>query len=195
MAVRAAASPPRAGRPRDPACDAAILQATIDAFVVDGYAGVSMEGVAARAGVAKATVYRRYAGKAELLVEAVRCGASMDDHLPDTGDLRADLLAMMQPLADRLRSTDGKLLTMFAVERFRNPDLAEEFDRSVIGKKREHVRRLVRSAVARGELPPDADVELIAEATPAFLWHHALNGLPIGSDLVGRILDVVLPSR
>jgi AcrR family transcriptional regulator len=149
--------------------------------------------VAARAGVAKATVYRRYADKAELLVEAVRCGAAMDDHLPDTGDLRADLLAMMQPLADRLRSAEGKLLTMFAIEGFRNPELAEEFNRSVIGKKREHVRRLVRSAMARGELPADADVDLIAEAAPAFLWHHALYGLPIGADLTERILDVVLP--
>jgi AcrR family transcriptional regulator len=184
---------PRVGRPRDPACDVAILQATLDLFAAEGYAAVSMEGVAARAGVGKATIYRRYATKAELVVAAVRQGALMDDHLPETGNLRADLVGMMRPLVDRLRGADGKLLTMFAVERFRNPDLADEFDRSIVGKKREHLRHLVRSAIERGELPPSTDVELIAEAAPALLWHHALYGLPMEGDLLDRILDLVLP--
>ena len=183
----------RAGRPRDPACDAAILQATLDLFVRDGYAGVSMEGVAARAGVAKATVYRRYSGKPALVVEAMRCGAQMDEHLPDTGDLRADLAAMMRPLVERLRGPDGDLLTRFAVERFRNPELAAEFDRSVVGQKREHLRGLLRAAIGRGELPADTDVELIAEAPAAILWHHALSGHPIDDGLLPRIVALVLP--
>ena len=75
-------------------------------------------------GVGKATIYRRYSSKAELVVEAVRCGAQLDDWLPDTGDLRADLTSMMQPLLDRLRGDDAKLLTTFAVERLRDPELA-----------------------------------------------------------------------
>jgi len=194
MAITEGDVHPRAGRPRDPACDAAILQATLDVFAEEGYAGVSMEGVALRAGVGKATIYRRYSTKAELVVEAVRCGAHMVDHLPDTGDLRADLLSMMRPLVDRLRGDDGKLMTTFAMERFRNPDLADEFDRSVIGTKREHVRKLVTAAIERGDLPADADVELIAETPPALLWHHALYGLPIDDALLERILDLVLPS-
>jgi AcrR family transcriptional regulator len=184
---------PRAGRPRDPACDAAILQAALDVFAEHGYAGVSIEGVAARAGVGKASIYRRYATKAELVVEAVRCGAHLDDELPDSGDLRADLATMMRPLLERLRGDDGKLLTTFAVERFRNPDLAEEFDRSVVGAKRGHVRRLINAAVARGDLPASIDVDLVAEAPAAFLWHHALYGLPLTDDLLDRILTLVLP--
>src|SRR4051794_12263274 len=87
MTVAAGDVPLRGGRPRDPACDAAILRAAVEVFVECGYAGVSMEGVAARAGVGKATIYRRYASKAQLVVDAVRCGLSVDDHLPDTGDL------------------------------------------------------------------------------------------------------------
>jgi len=194
MTIRAEELRPRAGRPRDPACDAAILRATLEAFAEEGYAGVSMEGVAARAGVGKATVYRRYASKAHLVVEAVRCGAQIDDHLPDTGDLRADLLNMMRPLFERLRGDDAQLLATFAVERVRHADLAEEFDRSVVGRKREHLRHLVTAARARGDLPPDADVDLIAEAFPAYLWHHALNGLPLTDDLLERILALVVPS-
>lgn len=183
----------RAGRPRDPACDAAILQATLDLFAEHGYGGVSMDGVAARAGVGKATIYRRYSSKAELVVEAVRCGAQVEDWLPDTGDLRADLISMMRPLLDRLLGDDAKVLITFAVERLREPELAEEFDRSVIGRKREHVRHLVRSAIERGDLPADSDADLIAEAPAAFLWHHAIYNLPMDDALLGRIVDLVVP--
>jgi AcrR family transcriptional regulator len=195
MAIREEDVRARPGRPRDPACDAAILQAVLDVFAEEGYAGVSMDGIAARAGVGKATIYRRYSSKAELVVEAVRCGASMDDWLPDTGDLRADLASMMQPLIDRLRGDDAKLLTMFAVERLREPELQEQFTRSVIGKKREHLQHLVASAVERGDLPADVDVELIAEVPPALIWHHALYGIPMGDDLLERILNLVLPAH
>ena len=153
---------------------------------------MSIEGVAARAGVGKATIYRRYARKAQLVVEAVRDGAIVEDQLPDTGDLRADLITMMQPLADHLRGDNAKLLTTFAMERMRHPELAEEFNRSVIGKKREHMRQLVEAAVERGELRPDADVELIAESLPAFLWHHAVYNLAITDDLLDRVLDLML---
>src|SRR5207237_7493031 len=126
----------RGGRPRDPSCDAAITKATLEAFEAGGYAGVTMEGVAAKAGVGKTTVYRRYANKADLLVDAVRCGARIDDEaLPDTGDLRADLVAMIRPLLERLRGPEGGLLVRFASERVRNPDLAAAFDRVVVGRQ------------------------------------------------------------
>ncbi|MBV8691357.1 MAG: TetR/AcrR family transcriptional regulator [Actinobacteria bacterium] len=184
----------QAGRPRDPACDAAILRATLEAFEAGGYPGVSIEGVAARAGVAKATVYRRFASKADLVVEAVRSGAHIEDHLPDTGDLRADLVEMMRTLLGYLRGKHGGLLVRFYAERVSNPDLAEAFDRSVVGKKREHMRHLLQSARQRGDLAADADIELIAEAGPAYIWHHAVYNLPFDDDLPERIVDLVLPS-
>ena len=193
MSIREEDVHARPGRPRDPACDAAIHQATLDVFAGEGYAGVNIDRIAARAGVGKATIYRRYSSKAELVVEAVRCGAHVDDWLPDTGNLRADLASMMQPLIDRLRGDDAQLLTTFALERLRNPELNEQFDRLVIGKKREHLRHLVTSAIARGDLRPDVDVDLIAEAPPALIWHHALYGLPLDDNLLDRILDTVLP--
>lgn len=183
----------RPGRRRDPACDAAIVAATLDVFVEEGYLGVSIEGVAARAGVGKASIYRRYTSRAELIVEAIRARVCIDDHLPDTGDLRADLRSMLQPLIDRLRGDDGRVLITFMGERLRHPDLAAEFDRSVIGRKRAHMRGLVRAAVERGDLPSDSDIEIIAEMGPALLWHHAIYGLPLTDDLPDRILATVLP--
>jgi AcrR family transcriptional regulator len=184
---------PRPGRRRDPALDKAILAATLDSFAEDGYAGVSIEGVAARAGVGKATIYRRFPSKAELVVEAMRVGACLTDHLPDTGDLRADLVAMMRVMVERLRSADGQVLLTFAAERIRHPELSAEFQRSVIGAKRAHMRDLIAGAVERGDLPADTDVQLVAECGPAIIWHHALNGLPLTDDLPTRIVDLILP--
>ena len=184
---------PRAGRRRDPACDAAIASATVEAFVEEGYAGVSIEGVAARAGVGKATIYRRFATKAELLVAAIGACVLSDEELPDSGDVRHDLRVMLVALLERLRGPDGKLLVAFMAERLRHPDLAVEFERSVIGAKRAHARRLVREAVARGQLAADTDVELVAETGPAVLWHRAQHDLPLTDDLPDRILGLVLP--
>jgi len=183
---------PRPGRRRDPACDDAIHAATLAEFVEHGYEGLSIERVAARAGVGKATIYRRYPNKAELVVEAVRVGACIDDHLPDTGDLRADLISILAGMVERLRGPDGKILVAFAAERPRHPELSAAFERSVIGNKRRHVRGLLHAAVDRGELPADADIELIAESGPALVWHHALYDLPLDDDLAPRIIDLVL---
>ena len=184
---------PRPGRPRDPAVDKAILAATLEAFAEDGYAGVSIEGVAARAGVGKAAIYRRFPSKAELVVEAMRIGACINDELPDTGDLRADLVAMMRVMVERLRGPDGHVLLTFAAERVRNPELGAEFQRSVIGAKRAHIRSLIAAAIERGELPANTDVDITAEAGPALVWHHALNNLPLDDDLPTRIVAMVLP--
>ena len=183
---------PRPGRRRDPAVDKAILTATLDTFAEEGYAGVSIEGVAARAGVGKATIYRRFPSKAELVVEAMRVGACLTDHLPDSGDLRADLEAMLRVMVERLGGPDGSVLLAFAAERIRHPELSAEFQRSVIGAKRAHMQALVAAAVERGELPAGTDVQLVAEAGPAFIWHHALNGLPLTDDLPGRVVALVL---
>ena len=95
---------PKPGRRRDPTRDTAIADATLAVFVEEGYSALTIEGVAARAGVGKATIYRRYASKAELVVDAVRAGAGIADGLPDTGDVRADLATMLRPLLTKLKS-------------------------------------------------------------------------------------------
>lgn len=192
-AATAAVEPgPRPGRRRDPEIDDAILDAALALFQEDGYRGVTIEGVAARAGVGKATVYRRYPTRAAMVVDAARCKLSLIHELVDTGNLRADLLALLQPLIDRLRGPQGPVLTAFMCERSRDAELAAEWERSVIGRKREHVRSLINGAIARGELPADTDVELVAEMPAAVVWHHALNGLPIDPALGERVIDYIL---
>lgn len=192
VAARPRVWPAKGGRPRDPGCDEAILAATLSLFAEVGYAGVSVEGVAARAGVGKATVYRRYPDKAHMVVEAVRVGACTVDDLPDTGDVRADLTTMLTSLIEVLRGPMGPLLLVFAAERIRSPALDKEFRRSVVGAKKTHIRHLIESAIARGDLAPDADVQVIAEAGPAIVWHLAFSRVPLAKDLAPRIVNTIL---
>jgi AcrR family transcriptional regulator len=187
-----AASAVRPGRRRDPGLDDAILDAALALFVEGGYRGVSIEGVALRAGVGKATVYRRHSTRAALLVDAARIRLCLLHDLPDTGDVRADLVGLLGPLVARLRGPDGPVLTAFMCERSREPELAAEWERSVVGRKREHVRMLLVAAIDRGELAADTDIELVAEIPAAIIWHHALNSLPIDDDLVERAVDHAL---
>jgi AcrR family transcriptional regulator len=182
----------RAGRRRDPEVDEAILDAALELFQQDGYRGVTIEGVAARAGVGKASVYRRYPTRAALIVDAARERLCLIHDLVDTGDLRADLLALLEPLIDRLSGPQGPMLVAFMCERTRNPELSAEWERSVVGRKREHIRQLIVSAMERGDLPPDTDIELTAELPSAVIWHHALNALPVDRALADRILDHIL---
>jgi AcrR family transcriptional regulator len=192
MTATDSTSVPRAGRRRDPEVDEAILDAALDLFQQDGYRGVTIEGVAGRAGVGKASVYRRYPTRAALIVDAARERLCLIHDLVDTGDLRADLRALMEPLIERLRGPQGPMLVAFMCERTRDPELSAEWERSVVGRKREHIRQLIVSAMERGDLPPDTDVELTAELPSAVIWHHALNALPIDRALADRILDHIL---
>ena len=185
-------APARPGRRRDPEVDDAILDAALELFRADGYRGVTIEGVAARAGVGKASVYRRYPTRAELVVDAARIRLCLIHELVDTGDLRADLMALMLPLIERLNGPQGGELIAFMCERSRHTELADEWERSVIGRKHEHIRALISGAIERGELPADTDVELVAELPGAIIWHHALNGFPVDRALAERILAHIL---
>src|SRR5215510_15442266 len=93
------------GRPRSAEADEAILDAAIDAFVELGWNGLTIEGVATRAGVGKATIYRRYESRMDLLFAAARKLAQERDAVPDTGALRTDLLALVESFVAMMGST------------------------------------------------------------------------------------------
>src|ERR687888_15666 len=120
-AVLAAPKRPR-GRPRRPDVDRAILEATLDAFIQDGYEGMSVDGVAERAGVAKATVYRRWPSKQELLIAAGQHLYEEHVHFPDRGELRQDL-----DLDLAVASLVGTVIFLHLLGRLRDmpPDLPE----------------------------------------------------------------------
>ena len=184
---------PRAGRPRDEAREQAILGAAIDLIVSVGYDAMSMEAVATRAGVSKATIYRRWSGKAELVADAIR-GLDEGNHVdpPDTGSLRGDLLALTRTLFANLSGADGGLVCGLAVAVRADAELG----RLLGTHKQEYHQRvtslIVSRARSRGELPTSvAPPELMDIALGVSLFRIMSGELlddPFAAYLVDRVL-------
>ena len=150
----------RPGRPRSERAEQAIIDATIEALGEHGIDGVRCEDVAARAGVGKATLYRRWAGKEDLLIAAF---AAMRRPLPEPrGDsVRADLISLLTVVAadaDDPRSAQQYALLHGAGERY--PRLVARYKERVIEPRRERVRSVLRRGIETGELRSDIDVEV-----------------------------------
>lgn len=183
----------RRGRPRNLACDRAIEDAAIDLLVEDGFGRMSMEGIAARAGVGKATIYRRWETKAALVVDAVHncCGEQFEP--PATGSARADLIEMLRQNLVRAQQ-HGPVMQAFAAELGRHPELAETFRNTFLAGRRAVVQEILQRGVSTGELPADADVELLVDIGPALVWHRlTVTGEPLDDDLPERIVGNLLP--
>ena len=181
------------GRPRSADADRAILRATVDLLADEGYAGVTMEGVAAKAGVGKATVYRRWPSKSALVVDAISACRDVGWQPPDTGSARDDLLAFVRGFGDVLRSSDaGRVMPALVAELARSPELAATFRDGFVQPRRARVLEAVGRGVERGEVRPDVDAELVADAVVALLQHRFLvTEMEIDDDLPERLLDML----
>ncbi|MEV0936485.1 TetR/AcrR family transcriptional regulator [Streptomyces phaeochromogenes] len=174
-------SAPRTGRPRSAAADAAILAATRAALVELGWSKLTLGDVATRAGVAKTTLYRRWAGKNELVVDAV--AALFDElELPDRGSLSADIEGVVLQFAAILARPEAKsgLMAVLA-ESTRDDALRERIRASVVDRQKRLVLEGRRRAQVRGELPPESDpstaartVDLIFDMVAGAVVHRTL---------------------
>lgn len=174
-------SAPRTGRPRSAAADAAILAATRAALVELGWSKLTLGDVATRAGVAKTTLYRRWAGKNELVVDAV--AALFDElELPDRGSLAADIEGVVLQFAAILARPEAKsgLMAVLA-ESTRDDALRERIRASVVDRQKRLVLEGRRRAQVRGELPPESDpstaartVDLIFDMVAGAVVHRTL---------------------
>ena len=181
----------RPGRPRSEEADRAIEAAALDLLVAEGFGRLSMEGVAARAGVGKATVYRRWSTKEHLVLDAVvhRCA----EHIisPDTGSLHGDLMELFGALLAKFRR-DGDIVRAFSAATARSAELADAFQQTFLDERRAAMRDVLARGVARGELPTDADLELLGDLGSALMWHRlAISGAPLTDDLPRRLADLV----
>jgi AcrR family transcriptional regulator len=185
---------PHRGRPRDGACDRAIEAAALDLLVEQGFAGLSIEGVAARAGVAKTTVYRRWDNKADLVIDAFLRSGGDQLASPDTGSVRRDLVEMLHGFLDMVQ-TRGDLVQALVAEQRRHPVLAETFRAAFLRNRQAAVREVLARGVARGEIAPDADMGLLADVGAALIWYRlSISGAPLDDDLPERIVAQFLPS-
>jgi AcrR family transcriptional regulator len=180
------------GRPRSSKADLAIQRATIELLLEEGYEGLTMAGVAHRAGVSTATLYRRYQSKEDLVVGAV---ASMKDDFEqtETGRLVDDIRAMIGEGCASFESEDGRLIKSLIGEVQRNPDLAAALRRQVIDDRREKARRIIEAAVERGEIPPppDADVALDMIGGP-IVFRALVTGKPLSEDFAESLATLAL---
>lgn len=172
-----------------------ILDAAIDILAELGYDRLTMDAVAGRAKASKATLYRRWNGKAQLVIDALT-SAKDPMTVPDTGDLREDLLGAfcgMGGLTDQRQiAIFGSVVTAIS----RDAEFAEAFRRGVVGPKKAISTEIFRRAQERGEIRDDLDLELISSALPGIVLHHTfLLGGPPTTELIAKVVDqLILPA-
>jgi AcrR family transcriptional regulator len=185
----------RRGRPADPERDALIEAAVVEVLAHDGYGGLTMDAVAATAGVSKATIYRRWPTKADLLVSVIDSASDVSLVGPDTGSLQDDLVALLTALSRVLTGPGGSASRALLGALNDDPAMAAAFRQGPMERWRQAFTSVFERAVARGEVSPTSGTSLAAEAGPAiFLMRWTISGRDIDEDLAGRVVhDVMMP--
>jgi AcrR family transcriptional regulator len=191
-AAAADTAPRRPGRPRELRCDEAILRATLDILGEGGIAGLSIDGVAARAGVGKATIYRRWSSKEALVLEAL----SSDTEpiaVPDTGNLRHDLEVYFDHLIEKLAANDGSDVLPHLIEAAcYDAEVRVSLD-AYITLRQKPLLAILRRASQRGELAQDIDHKVLVEVLVGPLtYRRLLSGGRIDRAFVRKLLDIVV---
>jgi AcrR family transcriptional regulator len=185
-------SPAGRGRPRDERSGAAIIRAAAELVVESGYAAMSIGAIAARAGVGKDTIYRRWSGKPELVYEAVFTTADTAD-LPDTGTLEGDLTAVVQSLVEEFSAPAAAaalpgLLADFAA----TPALRATIRTRFLQPAKQRLVTVFDRAERRGETGADVPVDLVLDTLAgAVFFHLGIIGERPGPDLARRIAVMI----
>ena len=173
--------------------DSAICDATLELLVEVGYDRMSMDAIAARARASKATIYRRWPGKPELVLDAVRSRAPGLVAPADTGSLRGDLVATYGAAAHGAGAEEAELLAGVLRAMRSTPELGDCVRAQVFESKCDVSRTLVARAVARGELPAGTDPLLLHEVAGALWFHRVLVvGGPVDDAFIAHVVDDVL---
>ncbi len=180
-----------AGRPRSEEAHQAILDATLALLAEVGFSALTVEGVAGRAGVGKATIYRRWPSKLPLVVEAFRQLPGLEE--VDTGSLVDDLDEMLRSYLQLLNASPlAAVLPSLVGERAHNPELSQLFD-PVVRERRRPLMHALERAVRRGELPADLDLDLAADLIVGPIAVRLFfTGGKVSPRMVGPALELAL---
>jgi AcrR family transcriptional regulator len=180
-------------RRRGAALHAAILEATLAELAEVGYAQLRVERVAERASASKASLYRRWPSKVELVMDAVYHVLPDPASPPDTGSLRGDLLAVLRAVAEQLAGPAGQALGGVLSDALRDPELATRVRSYARGTTQQGMREVVRRAATRGEVDLARITERQLETGHALMRHHFVTrGAPIPDRVVVEIVDEVM---
>lgn len=182
------------GRPRSEQADRAIQTATVELLSERGLAAMSIEEIAARAGVSKATIYRRWPSKGLLALDAFVGQFQSLQPQPDTGSLRGDLTAALELWVEAVTTTPaGRMLTGLIAEAQHDDSLRAAWRDRVLEPLRVRHRVLLDRAVARGEIPADVDHEVVLDLFFGAAQHRLLLGhLPLSDDFIDRTVDIII---
>lgn len=180
----------RPGRPRT-ADDEAIAGAVLQALVERGYDGMTVEDVARRAGVGRATLYRRWPSKTVMVIDALGRGRFPTLEDPDSGDARADFLSLLRTVQATFER-EHHVIRALQLEIARHPEIGVALNRDFTPQRLDVLVSVLRRAAAGGLLRAPSDVELLARVGPALIWQHfaLLTNVP-DPDLPRRITDLI----
>ena len=183
------------GRPRSETARTAVLDAAAELLLAHGLPAVSMDAVAERAGVSKATIYRWWPTKETLALDALYTEwATARPAARDTGSLRGDLLSLLRPWARLAVSRPyARVIASLISEAQTDPTFAEEYRDRVVEPRRDQARAILRRAVDRGEIPAGTKVEVALDLLFGPLYHRLLHGhAPLNDTFVRNAVDMAL---
>jgi AcrR family transcriptional regulator len=182
------------GRRRSERAHKAIIRATQELLVERGYAELTIEGVAARAGVGKQTIYRWWPSRSALVLEAYLAGAEPVSLPADSGSTRKDVRALIGWLADVLALPMGRhVVAGLIADLQHDSDLAEGFRRDVVPARRQAMLAALERGRERGEIRTDADLAVAVDALHGAVFYRLLlSGEPLDEEFAERLADQVL---
>jgi AcrR family transcriptional regulator len=189
----------RAHRPTGPRAEAreqAILDAALELLMEVGYDRLSIDALAERARAGKATIYRHWSGKAQIVAEAVRRLKAHSITVPvDTGTLRGDLISEMVQVCSSMSSEDAAIITGVMSAMRTDAELAGLIRSQVLDSKRGKFDGIIERAISRGELPAGSSAELVEEVIPAMVINQlVIQGLCLDDQFATHVVDdIVLP--
>jgi AcrR family transcriptional regulator len=184
----------RRGRPRSDAARRRILEATRELLTEGSFAELRLEHVAARAGVGKATIYRRWPSKDALTLDLLIELAGPHIAIAETGDTRDELVAaVVNPMRALTDAPFGPVIRSMLSQIARNPKIGEPFRATVVQGRRDEVARVIRRGIARGDLRPDVDTEIATELLVGPVYFRLLFGGELTIAFANSVVDAVLP--
>lgn len=183
-------------RRRGPTLEAAIYDAVLAELAAVGYGGLTMGGVAARAHTAKSSLYRRWSSLEDLVIAAVHHALPDMTTLPETGNLRVELITVLGMMADTLAGPIGRGVTSILGDIARSPKLQAAAREKVIAPRLRRLHAILERAAARGEIRPGAVAPYVIQAGPAIVFQMVMvQGLRLSSQDIENIVDqVIMPA-
>jgi AcrR family transcriptional regulator len=183
----------RSGRPRSERAHQAILTAARELLIDEGFASFRLEHVAARAGVGKATIYRRWPSKEVLAQDLLTQLAGPHIEVADSGNTRDDLLAAVTNPMRAVTDTDfGPVIKAMLSQIASNPRIGDPFRATVVEARRMEITKVIQRGIARGDLRPDVDAAVATELLVGPVYFRLMFGGVLDLDFAQQVVDSVM---